>query len=88
MVGCSTQSTDDLYLERALCVSSGDECAELDLMVARREETIRRLDNAKSHCPRGYMAYCDESVRGCGQRLPRKPIQYVCVSPEQLRRTR
>jgi hypothetical protein len=80
--GCTTQSLDSLYLERALRPS-----AKLDALISRREDARARRNNAKMPCPQGYTAYCDSMRdRGCGQRMPREPVEYICISREQLNR--
>jgi hypothetical protein len=86
LTGCTTQTVDDLYAERTLCVSSGGECGEIELKLQRREEIIRRADNAKApNCPDGFVAYCDERDRGCGDRFPQRPVRYKCISRDQFR---
>ena len=87
LTGCATQSLDDLYLERASCVSQGSECGDLDDRITAKEDIRQWRLNAKPpKCPSGYFAYCDRFVRGCGRDISKFPVEYMCVSSDQLGR--
>jgi hypothetical protein len=84
--GCATQSLDDLYLQRAACVTSGGECSDLDALITRKEDIQTMRENAKPpECPSGSVAYCDSFTRGCGQKRTRQPIKWTCVSWDAFR---
>ena len=85
--GCATTSLDDLYLQRTACVSSGGECSALDRLIDRKLDIMTLRENAMPpECPDGYVAFCDSRWdRGCGRKYSKKPVDWVCISQEQVR---
>jgi hypothetical protein len=86
MTGCATQSLDDLYLERATCVSQKVECGDIEERIAKKEMIRQWHENTEMHCPDGYIAYCDSRWnQGCGRKASRTPVKYSCKTRESLR---
>ena len=84
LTGCATQSFDDLLLERAVCANSSENCDDLDKEVAKREKMREWRKNAETNCPKGLIPFCDSTMDGCGKKVSRKPVEYVCITPKTL----
>jgi len=85
LTGCTTQSLDDLYLERAACANAKLDCSDVDEAIELKEKFREWRKNAEMNCPKGYSGYCDYGMYGCGRRMSKKPIEYVCITQEQVR---
>jgi len=85
LTGCATTTLDDLYQQRAVCVSHGEECDDLDKKITQKEKIREWKKNTETPCPEGLIAYCDYTMYGCGKNIAQKPVEYYCVSGDQLR---
>ena len=85
LTGCTTQTLDDLYLERAVCVNAKLDCSELNEVIAQKELIRQWRKNAKMECQPGYIPYCDHTMYGCGKRMAKKPVEYECISRDNMR---
>ena len=77
-------TTDEMYAELGSCVSAGGDCENIQARVNHREHMLQMRENAKMTCPYEYVAYCDDSMRGCGSRFALKPVEYVCISSSAM----
>jgi hypothetical protein len=84
LAGCAIP-TQELYMQRAVCVQEGGDCAELELAIARREVAIQRREDAKApDCEDAeYIPVCDLSFGKCSRSGRNK---WVCISREDIRR--
>jgi hypothetical protein len=62
LAGCAIP-TQELYMQRAVCVQEGGDCAELELAIARREVAIQRREDAKANISL-YVTLVSASVPG------------------------
>jgi len=85
LAGCATISTEEMYAELGSCLSAGGDCEQIQTRVNRREDAIQWRENAKMTCPEEFVAYCDDSMKGCGSKFARTPVQYVCISQTDMR---
>jgi hypothetical protein len=80
IAGCSTASIDSLYQEQAACLSLKGDCADIAKRIEALEKRMiqREYDRAR-RCPRGAVEYCDQTMKGCGNRHKHPNDQFYCV---------
>jgi hypothetical protein len=78
-------STQEMYAELGSCISVAGDCENIQARINSREDAIQMRENAKMSCPDEYVAYCDDSMRGCGSKFALKPVEYVCISSSAMR---
>lgn len=80
LTGCATVSLDDLYAQRAACLSQRLDCSDLDEAIQHKEDMRQWRKNTEMPCPDNYVAVCDSiKHRGCGRRVSKTQVEYVCV---------
>ena len=84
--GCATVTLEELYEQRDVCFTQALECPELDEQIEQKEKMEQWKENAKMRCPEGFIGVCDSRWSNCGRKWSRKPIEYTCVTREELDR--
>ena len=85
LCGCATVTLDDLYAQRAACVSQDLDCSDLDEAIEKKEDMREWKQNAKMNCPDGYVGYCDSRFHdNCGRTRSKTPIEYECVRQDVI----
>lgn len=73
-------------MQQAACLSQGGDCSEIAQEIEKKEQRAeQRALERVSRCPKGFIEYCDQTMKGCGTKLRKRSDEFYCVPPQDLR---